>query len=361
MPFKVSFVFPIALMLLSGCAKNISPDGNQVITSKQLSKQSAMELLESAHEMESKQRDDGGELFFADTKGKIFYGKSGSGKDISFRTKILLSKLFNQHKTDLPRTRRGRKLNISLELVDGSLIKSKLLDVAEDFVLSNNKYHLTNTDNAALNAIKRVLKKERDGIYRRARGMKSRAPSDVIILLEAKKYDDVMSITTRLISKNGLILGKERAIINVSNKPLVDWIEVEVPRNNETSQVYEVMVRPVSIKEFTGAGSNASITNISFYQANNFCIKNMQAAIITPYVYENARKSMAIGRTLGTATIEMISPFDEDDDEEYYQEGDELSSNDSNIITFHWNSEKYFAVSNLYKSHAASFRCMRAK
>jgi len=360
MPFKISFIFSMTLMLLSGCSNNVSPDNNQAITSKQLSKMSTMELLESAHEMESTQGSDGEELFFADTKGKIFYGKSGSGKDIAFRTNLLLSKLLNESKTDLPKTKRGKKLNISLELVDGSLIKSELLNVAEDFVFSHKGYHLTNTDDVALSAIQRVLKKERDGIYRRARGVKTRDPSDVIILLEAKKVDNFMSITTRLLSKNGQILGKKTANINVSNKPLVDWVEVEVPRNNGVSQTFKVMVRPVNMKEFTGVGTDTSITNVSFSQANNFCIKNMQAALITPYVFENARKSMSLGRTLGTATIEMISPFDEEDDEEYYQEGDELYSNDSNIIIFHWNSEKYFSTSNLYKSHAASFRCMRA-
>jgi hypothetical protein len=54
-------------------------------------------------------------------------------------------------------------------------------------------------------------------------------------------------------------------------------------------------------------------------------------------------------------------PYDEEDHEEYYQDGDELESAEGTIVTFNWNNEKYFAVSNLFKSPNSMFRCMRSK
>ncbi|MDA7817991.1 hypothetical protein N9A28_07360 [Sulfurimonas sp.] len=82
---------------------------------------------------------------------------------------------------------------------------------------------------------------------------------------------------------------------------------------------------------------------------------------MTPYVFENSRKSLSISRPTSPITVEIIAPYDEDEEDIYYIAGDNIDGGDSSIITYHWNSEKYFSVSNLFKSKNATFRCMRAK
>ena len=66
-------------------------------------------------------------------------------------------------------------------------------------------------------------------------------------------------------------------------------------------------------------------------------------------------------RPTAMANIEIMAPYDDEDHEVYYQDGDNLEAGDSAIVAFHWDSGRYFAVSNLFKSSEATFRCMRSK
>jgi len=118
---------------------------------------------------------------------------------------------------------------------------------------------------------------------------------------------------------------------------------------------------PVTSKQYRGSGGDVSIANISFISANNFCKNNMKAELLHPYVFEYARRALVIKRPTSGKNIEIMAPYDEEEHEVYFQDGDNLESEDSSIVVFHWNEEKYFSVSNLFKSANATFRCMRAK
>lgn len=119
---------------------------------------------------------------------------------------------------------------------------------------------------------------------------------------------------------------------------------------------------PVSKEQYRGIGGKSSISNISYKTANRFCSKNLQGEVITPYVFEAARTSLVLSRPTSPVKSEIIAPYDEDDDEQYMiNEDDKLEGSESSIITFKWSNEKYFSVSNIFKSPSTTFRCMRVK
>ena len=166
----------------------------------------------------------------------------------------------------------------------------------------------------------------------------------------------------KLLSKNSTLLGSQKKKVNLKKKINKQWMEVLVPRKGASDEVFEVMRYPVTSFQYRGFGENISISNKSYRVASQFCQKEMKAELITPYVFESARTSLVLGRPTSPVTSEMIAPFDEDDDALYIiNDSDKLDGGDDSIITFKWNTEKYFSVSNVFSSPSLTFRCMRVK
>ena len=348
-------------VLLVGC-EGAQPVSNGAISSQNLSKKSVLDILDEADEDELEKSMETDELYFADSHGKIFYSKN-SGNRVQFRTKILLTALFNEAKSKLPKKSRKKKINISLEVGAKSNPRKDLIIASQSFILSNKKFQLANTDRESLNILRKVLREEKDSLYKRRQNIKTKNKSDVILFLNASNSKNKLTITAKLISKNGTVLAR-RTNITYKNKNInknKEWVEVYVPRNNGASQVYEVMRNAVTKKQYLGFNSQKSISNVNFIAAENFCKDKLQAQLLTPYVFESARKSLSLSRPTSPITTEIIAPYDEDDDEAYYVDGDNIEADDSTIITYNWNSEKYFAVSNLFRSKNSTFRCMKAK
>ncbi len=360
---KSTILIGLIAFILGGCVStDVAPVSNKAMSAKKLEQKSDMELLDVEEEYEAAKAEENKELYFSDTKGKIFYsGVSGAKSDIGYRTELLLSDLFLNAKNKLPKVSRKKRLNISLEISKKSNNKSTVLESAQNYILSKNRYALANTDAQSMKVLKKVLKREKDSIYRRGKSVKSKHSSDVILFISSTKSLDTLKLKAKLISKNGEILGQTQTNINLKNDITKQWVEVKVARVDAPAQLFEVMRLPVTQQQYKGTGGNISLTSLSYISANSFCKKNMQAELLHPYVFEHARRSLAIARPTSGSNMEIMAPYDEEDHEVYYQDGDELEGEDSSISVFHWNGEKYFSVSNLFKSSSATFRCMRTK
>jgi len=358
MVVKQYVVTLIVALVFSGCM-GAGPQSNEAMSAKKLENQSDMELLDSEEMYEEETA--GKELFFADTQGKFFYSGISSAKtDIGYRVELLLSDLFFSSKNKLPKISRKKKLNIALEISKTSDQKNKVIQAAQNYVLSKKRYALANSDVATLKVLKKVLRTENDSIYKSGKKVKSKNASDIILFVSAKERNKKLSLKAKIISKNGTILGQATSNLDLSKNTQKDWVEVKVPREDGQPQLFEVMRKAVTQEVYSGIGGNRSVVNVTFIAANRYCKQKLQAELITPYVFEHARRSLAIERPNG-ANTEVISPYDEEDDEIYFQDGDELEGPDSSIVSFQWNGEKYFSVSNLFKSMDATFRCMKVK
>ena len=333
--------FFILGLFLTGCSFSTF-SGNKAITEAQVKNRTLKSVLASDSEQNKNT-----ELYFLETKGKILYSKANGNIGLDYKVNRLLNSLLNKF-----RLRGHRKIYISLEISDNLKNKDRILSIAQDYILSHKKFQLANTDKNSLNILRKVLKRERDSIYKSNHNIKLRKSSDVILYISGNdKF-----LTAKLIAKNGKILRKSD--IDLSKDK--EWVEVKVPRNDGPAQIFEVMIRPVTKQEYLGYGGDVSVTNVSFLEANNYCIKK-NAQLIWPYVFEYARRALAIYRPTGTANKEIIAPYDDEDQDVYYQEGDKIESPDGSIILFDWNSERYFYIDDLYKSQEATFRCMRMK
>ena len=355
-----SLIF-ILIFIFTACSSSVTPVSNKAISKIKIEKKNNMDLLDEQEDYEQKEDNSSKELYFEESKGRIFYSGLNSSKDnFEYRTELLLNNLFHANRKNLPRKSRRKKLNIALEIDKNSFEKEKLLLISQEYILSKKRFSLSNGDFISKQVLQKVLRAENDSIFKKNKKINSKFTSDFILFIKANKIENEIIVLARLISKNGTILGQKQSRINL----LLDtkeWIEVKVPRNDGPSQIFEVMKNAVTYKQYKNSSLNRSITNISFISANSFCKKNMGAELLYPYVFEYARRDLSLIRPSSNANVEIMAPYDEEEHESYFQEGDNLEVNDSDIVSFHWNSEKYFSVSNLFKSSNATFRCMRVK
>jgi len=335
------FNFLVLILFLVGCASSEFNE-NRAITKNQIKNKTLESILQ-----DDSSNGRNTELYFIETKGKILYSQVNGNIGSTYKVNRLLNTLLNKF-----RLRGNRKIYISLEISDKLKNKYKILSIAQDYILSHKKFQLANTDKSSLNVLRKVLKREKDSIYKSSHNIKLRKSSDVILYISGNDN----FITAKLIAKNGKIIRKSDIDLNTNEQ----WVKVKVPRNDGPAQIFEVMIRPVTKNEYLGFGGDVSVTDVSFLEANNYCMKK-NAQLILPYVFEYARRELAIYRPTGSANKEIIAPYDDEDQDVYYQEGDKIESPDGTIILFDWNSEKYFYVDDLYKSPGTTFRCMKIK
>ncbi|RLA82379.1 MAG: hypothetical protein DRG78_07350 [Epsilonproteobacteria bacterium] len=141
----------------------------------------------------------------------------------------------------------------------------------------------------------------------------------------------------------------------------IGWTNVIVPTQNGSSNIYEVMSYPVSEQLFKKNGNTNSMTAISSTLAEQFCMDNMKANLIKEYVFKAALLEGDFNRPTSNSTREIIVPYDEEDDEIYYVDGETMEVSDTKIILYYWNKKRYKTASSLFKSNSTSFRCMRMK
>ena len=359
---KILILSPLILVgIFFNACNQPEPESAKAITTKQVQNNTFFDVINEDED------EDDNEYYFSDSKGKTFYSQH-SGSDASFRTNLLLEALFKETKSELPKISRKKKLNISLEVKSDSSLKKEVLSSAQNFILSKKKFQLANTDEEALAILRDVLKQEQDSLYENKQEIKTKKASDIVLVLYASKNNKKMLITAQIYSKNATLLGQktnETYITEETNKNK-EWVDVSVPRSAGGMQVFEIMRNAISVKQYTGIPSNKPISNVNYIIADKYCRDKMQAQLSTPYVFENARKSLAMSRPSSPITQELISFFDEDDDIYFmpddnigYGEDDEDTNDDP--ITFDWNSEKYYPVSKVFKSKSTTFRCIRAK
>jgi hypothetical protein len=326
--------------LFSGCIGSYEPEVARAVDTSMLNKQNTFELLDLAYKKEKLIEK---ELFFSDSQG-IIYNANSVSTDLKSKVDSLLANLFKQYKTS-----NNSKLNVALQVSDDSILKNDLREYAESFLAKEKKFTITNISTKDQNLLKKVLNDESDGIYNSNKKIDSKNTSDVILIAEISQEKDDQVAAFKLFAKNGVLLSKTTGKISSSqNKVTAEWIEVSVPRNDGEPLKYAVMKKP------------SNLSNMNFEGAEQFCLEKKEGQLITPYVFENLRRSSDIEKPSGITDKELIAPYDQDEDEAFFREGDSIETANNSIIIFHWKTEKYFEIPNLYKSRDTTFRCMKA-
>ena len=342
---RVLYLFVI--LIFAGCG---IVNTNQAVSGVKIEQKNVIDIIDDDEKYQLSQDN---EIYFASTRGKVLYGKDISRNSVlEYKITILLNKLL--YSKNLPRKSRRKKIYIALEVTQNSKNKEKILEIAQNIILSKKRFGLSNLDSKSLKVLKKVLKKEKDSIYKKRFNIHKKSTSDVILYISLINN----SLSGKLLKKNGEIIASYSTKLN--NKANKGWVDVEVLRNDGVAQVFEVMVSPVTAFQYSGVGGDLSVTGVSFLQANTFCKNKFHANLLHPYVFEYARRGLLIKKPKG-AYLEMMAPYDEEEHEIYYQEGDKLESGDGDIVIFHWDNERYFSVSNMFDSNRVTFRCMRRK
>ena len=348
----------LLILFFVGCSQSLT---TQKMDTQKLNEMNTVDVLKQNDKLEAKKHLD---IYFANTRGKIFYsGDTNQKERLKNQLYIILNNLFIKAKLNkrLPKISREKKLNVAIEINDKSIDKEKLLDIAQNFILKHKRYAISSVDKKTIEIIRKVLKQEKDGLYSGKKKFTTKKRSDVILYLEAKKKNNLIIVTAKLISKNSTLLGIESKEINLNQSLNKEWVEVKVPRRNAPPQTFLVMRYPFSPSNLTKGGSTESLTNVSYNEAAVNCRK-INAELITPYVFEAARTSLLLAHPIGIAKSEIIAPFDEEEDDIYIiNQNDSLETGDEDIITFRWSDEKYLPVLNIYRSPTLTFRCMKEK
>ena len=328
------------LLLLGSLFLGCSQTNNVVVDTSMKTQQSQLNNYDPFSDEDNK------EINFVDSKNMKYY-KNGNiaHNNISSKINILLNGIFYQLNHKL----RKRRIYVALVVDNQATNKNEILTAIQKYVINHKKYVLTTTDKDSLQAIKKTLKIEQDGIYTGNTQISLRHKSDVVLYINTIGQ----KVIAKILAKNGSFLASSSIKLN-SN-----WVDVKVPTNDGGYKIFSVMIKPVSVREFKGkAKTSASISNVSFDQANNYCEK-IGAGIMDLYVFEYARRKQLLQRPSLNINEEIIAPYDEDVDSMFYREGDNVESGDSSVVLFNWNHETYYATSNLYKSPNATFRCMK--
>jgi len=342
---RVLYLFVILIFVGCGVVNT-----NQAVTGVKIEQKNIVDIIDDD---ENYQLSQDNELYFTPTKGKILYGKDTSLNSVlEYKITLLLNKLL--YSKNLPKKSRRKKIYIALEVTKNSENRDKLLEIAQNIILLKKRFGLSNLDSKSIKVLKKVLKKEKDSVYKKRFNIHKKSTSDLILYISLKKN----SLSGKLLKKNGEIIASYSTKLN--NKANKGWVDVEVLRNDGVAQVFEVMLSPVTISQYRGSGNDVSITGVSFIQANRFCKNKFHANLLHPYVFEYARRGLLIKKPKAYH-LEMMAPYDDEEQEIYYQEGDKLESEDGDIVVFNWDNERYFAVSNMFDSNRVTFRCMRRK
>ncbi len=154
--------------------------------------------------------------------------------------------------------------------------------------------------------------------------------------------------------------------IDNNKKPENGWTILNIAKSNAKGYVqYEIMKNVVTEYAYNGYGDKTiGVRGISFFDANEYCSQKLNAQLMSPYIFDSAREQLKLFKPNSLITMELMSPFDEDEDEDFIYPNDNIAVNvdsDSTFIIIKWNSEKYYSVSNTFKSNELSFRCMKRK
>jgi len=154
---------------------------------------------------------------------------------------------------------------------------------------------------------------------------------------------------------------EKRYYKKIAPKYVSGWVNVKVRANDGTIHRYIVMASPVTKDLYNGNGGKEPVTAVPYTIMNEFCIKEMKGLLITPYVFDAARKTYKLQKPTGGITHEIIAPLDEEDDEDFFSQEDHMISKEGTMIEFDWEKERYVEVPNIYTSPEATFRCMRLR
>ena len=138
------------------------------------------------------------------------------------------------------------------------------------------------------------------------------------------------------------------------------WVDVKITLPNQDEKTFELMNHVINENDYLENNNQSPMGDVSYGAANKFCLKYYNAVLVSPFVFDQARKQKLM-TPLDSESSEIIAPYDEEEDENLIHEGDKLLTHDSQIILFSWDKEYYIPVSNHYRSTHTFFRCMRGK
>ncbi|WP_261822750.1 hypothetical protein [Vibrio neonatus] len=308
-----------------------------------------------------KSSDDIYDAYFFDTKNSKFYFESSKSKSsfdllLSDTIQIALNKA---NEID------GR-LNVTLYYTGSISLKSQIFNDAKAYFANSSDFNLQDSSLETKKIINRINARELDPFYVKSKNSFSEpvSTSDLIVFLSGTEERNRDKIRVSILNNKGVVLATKTHFEHNTDKGNL-FIDVSVKYTDRPGfKKFKLKLFPVSQRSFSGIGSNnLSVTNVSFEQANEYCLRN-NMQLSSPYIFENARKQKLIKKPNRGVTLEMISPLDSDDvDEPFLREGDYLELVDdyqSNyMLVFDWTTETYRIVFNSFKSSRLTFRCYK--
>jgi hypothetical protein len=306
------------------------------------------------------------ELYFHDSRSKRYLSNMRSSDVLSASVERLISDVMRSASHRMSNYTRKRQLNLVLEVEGQGSYRESVVNAGEQYILSQKRYTLQSQDDAMQSVVSKILKRELDPFYEGASYTNLTAKaSDFIMFIKFNNRADVFKFKGSLLSKSGEVLAVSTKKLDLesakNNKS--QWVDVVVPFSDGNSvKNYKVMKRTVTNGALFGRGSKLhSAIDMNLNQANQYC--TMQHALpMSVFAFEHARRARKILPPTGSASEELIAPFDIEEDESFLRAGDHLEVNDSgslnHIIVFNWVTERYSAVSKSYRSSKMAFRCM---
>ena len=127
-------------------------------------------------------------------------------------------------------------------------------------------------------------------------------------------------------------------------------------KKGKTTYKFAIMKSPVTISN----KNHSPLTDISYNEMNNICMKRYNGILVSAYVFDKARRLGLIYKPKNVNS-EIVAPLDEEDDTPFINTKDNIIVPDGMILKFDWDTQTYNAISNVYQSNNATFRCMRIK
>jgi len=199
----------------------------------------------------------------------------------------------------------------------------------------------------------------------------STAPDVIVDIKEIQTVKFTISFLSYFFESQGTdrVIDIGMSISEVAKESVAFWSKVIVKDKYNANVIYKVMKNPVTVSQYNPKFvGDKPVTNIKYMNADDYCFKTYGGFVTPIYIYEYALREGAIKPPSNGVNREMISGFDEanEDDMALKKDGDivmadESSRNDdfSNIVIFNYKAKRYTFKRDSFISQSVTFRCAK--
>jgi len=199
----------------------------------------------------------------------------------------------------------------------------------------------------------------------------STAPDVIIDIKEVQTVKFTINFLSYFFDSQGTdkVIDIGMSIDEIAKESIDDWSKVIVKDKYNRNVIYNVMKNPVTVSEYNPKLiGEKPVTNIKYMDADEYCFKTYGGYVTPIYIYEYALRQGAIKPPNNGVNHEMISGFDEEneDDISLKQDGDRVTADESSkdddfssIVIFNYKAKRYTFKRDSFVSQSVTFRCTK--